>query len=248
MSTRIITLGENREDWRPVVKLVGSASLPIWHYAGVVEELGEGAWMDGASGINRSASMAARDLARKVGDRKVRVELVIQPLMPSIAVHWERLVPIMTAIADNASASVEPGPATVSLCTWWEDSHAGLDAVGHGGCIDPIVRARLMAPGFTTRVAEWDTGFGLFEANALAAQIGASVSMVDSDIDTVFRWTIPLRNATPASPPFCELGRERHPAAGRGIWPMPTRNGYVLGERNRKGRAHARHSFARIEA
>jgi hypothetical protein len=214
-----------------------------------MEALGEAAWMDGGGGgINRSASMAARELARKVGDRAVKVELIIQPLMPSIAVHWERLVPIMASIADNASASVEPGPATVSLRTWWEDSHAGLDAVGQGGNIDPVVRARLMAPGFTTRVAEWDTGFGLYEASALAAQIGASISIVDSDADTLFRLTIPLCNSTPAAPPFCELGLEGHAAVRRDIALPLTRNVFLLDGRNRKERAHARHLCTRVEA
>jgi hypothetical protein len=97
-------------------------------------------------------------------------------------------------------------------------------------------------------VAEWDTGFGLYEANALAAQIGASISMADSGVDTLFRLTIPLCNATPASPPFCELGLERHAAVRRGNAPPPTRDVFLLDGRDRKERAHARHSCTRVEA
>jgi len=65
------------------------------------------------------------------------------------------------------------------------------------------IRSNLLRPGFTTRVAEWDTGLGLHEASEAAAAVEGRVEMFEpGDTPGVgFRFAMALCNGTPAGSP-----------------------------------------------
>ncbi len=207
MTIQTIRIDEQGHPGRPIVRLAGPAPGSIWEYSGFnIRPWGDTAPGEGRRDLNSISQAAAKLLAEKVAGRGVRVELIIDPLLPPLNLEMERLVPIVTAIAENASASVEPGPGTVILRTWWHDKHIGIDAIGRGGSVPEPIRQNLMRPGFTTRVAEWDTGFGLHAAIEAAQALAARVEFFEPDNGVGFRLVIPMKAGSPPSPPSAEVG------------------------------------------
>ena len=199
------------------MKLTETAPGSIWQYTGCcLTDIGEAEERKIEQDLNRTAETAAQALQRKVSSRNIDVELVIDPLIPPLGIDSGRILPIVTAIAVNASASVEPGPGTVTLSTWWHDKHAGVDAIGRGGIVPWEIRENLMRPGFTTRVAEWDTGFGLHAAMEAALAIAARIELFEPEDAVCFRLAIPLKHGTPLSPPEAMVGIGGDDAACRG--------------------------------
>jgi len=115
-------------------------------------------------------------------------------------------VPILTSIAENASASVEPGPGTVHLRTWCTDKFVGMDAIGRNGSVPEAVRESWTLPGFSTRVAEWDTGFGLHAAMEAATAIAARLELLDERDAVAFRLAIPIAPETPLPSAEAKVG------------------------------------------
>ena len=199
----LIDIQDNKEVAQPIVRLAETLPGSVWQYTGSVCEpeginaLNKRHYYD----LNRAAEIAAAKLAAKVSRRDITVELIIDPLIPPLSVDNARILPIVTSIAENASASVEPGPGVVTLKTWLADNFAGVDAVGRNGCLPLAIRENLTRPGFTTRVAEWDTGFGLHAAMAAAVAIAARIELLEPEGSVGFRFAIPIKNRPPTNPP-----------------------------------------------
>jgi len=222
MAIQYIEIGSVNTLRRPVVKLTEATPGSVWQYMGTC--------MGAISGdrntrrlhdLNCAAEAAAAALADKVSGRNITVELLIDPMIPPLLIEMERIVPILTLIAENASASVEPGPGTVLLKTWCTDKFAGMDAIGRNGHVPLAVRESWTLPGFSTRVAEWDTGFGLHAAIQAADAIDAKIELLDHVEAVALRLAIPLAVETPLPSAEAEVG-------------MPSRKkkepGYVLSE------------------
>ncbi|MCP4679852.1 MAG: HAMP domain-containing histidine kinase [Deltaproteobacteria bacterium] len=209
MTIQTIIIEDRAKKARPIVKLAGPPPGSVWEYSNLAFPTLGGQDIEAADkDLNMACQSAAKFLAEKVSDRQIRVELIIDPLIPPLNIETERLVPIVMDIAENASASVEPGPGTVILRTWWRDQHTGVDAVGLNGVIPSAVRQSLMRPGFSTRVADWDTGFGLHAAVAAAEAIAARVELFEPNDGIGFRLAIPIRSGTPLSPAETTVGLE----------------------------------------
>ncbi len=207
MTVQRIEINKVDTKTKPTVRLSASPPLSVWHFAGMCTQDSVGQQSNGQGcDLNRAAQEAALRLARKVASRDIAIEVIIDPILPNSCVAEGRLVPLIEAIAENASAAVEPGPGRVLIKTWWHKRHIGVDAIGVQGTVPTVIRDQLMYPGFTTRVAEWDTGFGLHQAREDAASLGSAIQLVDSDEDVRFRLTIPLKQGTPISPPEALIG------------------------------------------
>ncbi|MDD5308903.1 MAG: hypothetical protein PHU25_16430 [Deltaproteobacteria bacterium] len=201
MAVQTIILRESEQKKPLKVRFASLPSSEFWQYVGTFTGETQSEPRGQVSDLNRVAQVAATLLAAKVANRLVSVEMVIDPVIPPVAIPEPRLLPLVAAITDNASASVEPGPGMVLVTTWWRGRTVGIDAVGVGGALPPIIRENLMRPGFSTRVAGWDTGFGLYETIAAAAAFGAKVELLEPPEGVCFRLSLPLRRGTPASPP-----------------------------------------------
>ena len=213
MTVRTIIINENKGvATQPVVRLASHNPAALWQHVGYcVEAASRGETSAGEDrDLNRAAQLAAQLLLEKVAARGITVEVVIDPFILPTNTTTRRLVPLILAIAENASASVEPGPGTVVLRTWWRRGYAGVDAVGIGGSVSADVRKNLMRPGFSTRVAEWDTGLGLHEANTAARQINGSIEVFDpkEEEGVGFRLAFPLKAGSHADPAESVLGLE----------------------------------------
>lgn len=195
----LIEIQKEKQPSQPVVKLSETAPGSIWQYTGMCLDSGESERP--CQDLNRAAEIAAAALAKKVSGRNITVELIIDPLIPPLGVANERILPIVAAIAENASASVEPGPGTVILRTWFSEKYAGVDAVGMNGSLPNTIRENLTRPGFSTRVADWDTGFGLHAAMEAALSIAARIELFEPEGSVGFRLAIPVKQGTPLSPP-----------------------------------------------
>ena len=198
MAIQFIEIGSKNTLRRPIVKLTEATPGSIWQYMGTC--VGAAAGNSNSRrlhDLNCAAEAAAAALADKVADRNITVELQIDPMIPPLLIEMERIVPILTLIAENASASVEPGPGTVVLQTWCTDKFAGMDAIGQHGHVPIAVRESWMLPGFSTRVAEWDTGFGLHDAVRAADAIDAKIELLDQTEAVALRLAIPLAAETP---------------------------------------------------
>jgi nitrogen-specific signal transduction histidine kinase len=156
--------------------------------------------------INRAAETAAAALADKVASRNISVELRIDPVLPPVGIEIARIVPILMLIAENASASVEPGPGTVILQTWCTDKLIGVDVVGQNGVVPKEIRDSWTLPGFSTRVADWDTGFGLHAALEAATAIAAKIELLELLDAVTFRFAIPLHAKMPFPSLEAEVG------------------------------------------
>jgi hypothetical protein len=217
VTIQLIELGRESTGRGPSVRLVETAIGSIWQYTGcALTDIGGSPAQHSDQDLNRVAERAARALQEKVSSRHIHVELVIDPLIPPLGIESSRVLPILTAIAENASASVEPGPGTVIISTWWQDKYAGVDAVGRGGILPLEIRENLVRPGFSTRVAEWDTGFGLHAAMEAASAIAARIEWFEPEDSVCFRLAIPLKHGTPISPPetMVGLGVDEVPSPG----------------------------------
>lgn len=203
MAIQYIEIGPEPSSRRPVVKLTDGSPGSVWQYMGTcIGGLNHDRSTRRLHDLNCAAEATAAALAEKVSARNITVELLIDPMIPPLFIEMARIVPILTLIAENASASVEPGPGTVLLKTWFTDQFAGLDAIGRNGHVPVAVRESWTLPGFSTRVAEWDTGFGLHAAIQAADAIAAKIELLDQTESIAFRLTIPLRAETP--PPQAE--------------------------------------------
>ena len=143
--------------------------------------------------LTRATQSAAIRFAEKVSNRNIDVEVLIDPMMPANTLDEEWLVSLLCDLADNASASVEPGPGTVLLRTWFDKNSIGVDVVGLGGSIPGIISENIMEPLFTTRTMDWDTGFGLFRAKESAALYLGSISVIEGRDGVNFRLMLPLK-------------------------------------------------------
>jgi nitrogen-specific signal transduction histidine kinase len=204
MTVQTIRIDSQKPTLSPVVRFSRTPLGSLWQFFGMGDDEEEGT--RSRRDLNHVVERAATELSQKVSSRQIRVEVLIDPLLPLLAIDAEKFLPIVSALADNASASVEPGPATVVLRTWWEGDRIGVDAVGVGGQIPSNIRECLLRPGFSTRVAEWDTGFGLHEAYAYALALSTTIEVVDVTQGPTFRLSVPLRKGTPLSPPDKILG------------------------------------------
>ncbi|MCU0662999.1 MAG: hypothetical protein MUC50_11815 [Myxococcota bacterium] len=204
MAIQTIHIDSEQPTLAPVLRFSRTPLGSLWQFFGngVDEQEGDRALRD----LNHVVERVALQLSEKVSSRQVKVEVVIDPLLPLLAIDAMKLLPIVSALADNASACVEPGPGTVVMRTWWQGDHIGVDAVGIGGHIPDDIRASLLRPGFSTRVAHWDTGFGLHDAAATAQSLATTVEVWDSEQGPAFRLSVPLRKGTPLSPPDKILG------------------------------------------
>ncbi len=201
MTVQTIEINQSTPFVAPKMRLTGTPLANVWEYVGYSLR-SEGT--DGRAGrrdLNQIVQIAAHDLAQKVTGRSVSVELEIDPLIPELSAFDETVLKICRQLADNASASVEPGPGTVVLRTWWKGRHVGIDAVGLGGTIPREIRDSILRPGFSTRVASWDTGFGLHDALCSAGAIGARINIIPDKDGVRFRVAIPLKTSTPKLPP-----------------------------------------------
>ncbi|MBN2804312.1 MAG: ATP-binding protein [Deltaproteobacteria bacterium] len=143
--------------------------------------------------LTRATQSAAIRFAEKVSNRKIDVDVLIDPMMPANTIDEKWLVSLICELADNASASVEPGPGRVFMKTWFDNNNIGVDVIGIDGSIPAIIRDHIMSPLFTTRTMDWDTGFGLFQAVEDAARYNGKVSLIDEVDGTVFRLSLPLK-------------------------------------------------------
>ncbi|MDJ0761578.1 MAG: hypothetical protein QNJ97_01210 [Myxococcota bacterium] len=200
-----IVIGKDQQSASPAVRLAGHALGSLWEFASLSLSPKPNGTIPNNQDLNIACHMAARLVAEKVSRRGIRVELIIDPVIPPIGINVDDVVPIITSIAENASASVEPGPGTVILRTWWHKKYAGVDAIGRGGSLPEEIRTNLMSPCFTTRVADWDTGFGLFSARKAAAAIRATVELFEPNNGVGFRLAVPI-GGTSLSPPEAEIG------------------------------------------
>ena len=191
---------ENRPS-QPTVRLSETTPGSIWQYTGVaIGRASNTVQRHVVSDLNTAAELAAAALAKKVSSRNIHVELIINPLIPPVNVANDQILPLVTAIAENASASVEPGPGTVTLRTWASDKFVGVDAIGMGGILPSPIRENLTRPGFTTRIGDWDTGFGLHSAMEAAIAIAARIELFEPDGSVGFRLAIPLKQGSPLEP------------------------------------------------
>lgn len=198
MAVQYIEIGSERDNRQPIVKLAESSPGSIWQYMGTcIGVQGNDESSRKIHDLNCAAEAAAASLAEKVSRRNIQVELLIDPLIPPMSVEMERVVPILTAIAENASASVEPGPGFVRLKTWCTDKFAGMDAIGRNGFIPNAVRESWTLPGFSTRVADWDTGFGLHAAIEAADAIAGKIELIEQRGAVAFRLALPLNIEAP---------------------------------------------------
>ncbi len=207
MTIQTIKINEMVEEPKPTFRLARTPIGSVWQYVGFavlpVDETNDQAMVQD---LNRAVQLAASRLAKKVGGRDVEVEMVIDPLLPPMWIPEKDILPIAEAIAENASASVEPGPGVVVLRTWWNDKHMCVDAIGKNGRIPNEVKKNIMRPGFTTRVADWDTGFGLYQASIDASSFSSQVELLETNSGVGFRLSIPLRPGSPISGPEAMVG------------------------------------------
>ena len=215
----LIEIRKEKKPSQPIVKLSETVPGSIWQYTGMCMDRGDHAPRP-CHDLNRAAEIAAAALAKKVSDRRISVELIIDPLIPPLGVANERILPIVTAIAENASASVEPGPGTVILRTWFSEKYAGVDAVGINGSLPTTIRENLTRPGFSTRIADWDTGFGLHAAMEAALSIAARIELFEPDGSVGFRLAIPVKQGNPLNPPERECSLQEPEATDSGAGPL----------------------------
>ena len=198
MAIQFIEIGAEGSAGQPIVRLTEPSTGNLWQYVGAcIGAIDDHREYRKAHDLNRAAEAAAAALAEKTARRNIRVELLIDPMIPLLPVEMERVVPILTSIAENASASVEPGPGTVLLQTWCTDRFVGMDAVGRNGSVPDAIRESWTLPGFSTRVADWDTGFGLHAAMEAAEAIAARLELLEDSKAVAFRLAIPIKTDTP---------------------------------------------------
>jgi hypothetical protein len=113
---------------------------------------------------------------------------------------------------------VEPGPGTVTLRTWIEDRFVGVDAVGRGGILPSTIRENLARPGFTTRVGDWDTGFGLHAAMEAAVSIAARIELFEPEGSVGFRLAIPIKQGSPLEPSELQTGLREPESTTGGVF------------------------------
>jgi len=203
MTVKPIILDKSPRSPQPLVRLSAASPSSVWQHVGFCLDAACGGDVGASRDLNRAAQAAASKLAEKVAGRSIEIELVIDPFIPLTNIAAKRLVPLFLALGENASASVEPGPGTVVISTWYRNGFAGIDAVGRGGHVPEEIRANILRPGFTTRVAEWDTGLGLAEASEAAAAIEGRVELFEpGDQEGVgFRFAMPICAGTPKGSP-----------------------------------------------
>jgi hypothetical protein len=214
----LIEIQKEKTPTHPIVRISETIPGSVWQYTGAALSALDGSPDRRAShDLNSAAGIAASRLTDKVSSRGITVELIIDPLIPPLGVENRRILPIVMAIAENASASVEPGPGTVTLQTWLTDKFAGVDAVGMGGVLPFPIRENLTRPGFTTRIADWDTGFGLHAAMEAALSIAARVELFEPDGSVGFRLAIPIKQGSPLEPSELQTGLTGPESEHRGI-------------------------------
>ena len=218
----LIEIQQDKTPSGPIVRLSETAPGSVWQYTGrALSAFNSVSNRSAIYDLNAAAERAASLLAQKVSSRNITVELIIDPLIPPLNISSSRILPILQSIAENASASVEPGPGTVTLRTWCHDKFAGMDAIGMGGILPVAIRENLSRPGFTTRIADWDTGFGLHAAMEAAISIAARIELFEPEGSVGFRVAIPIKQGSPLEPSELRTALTE---------PEPARDGLVLSD------------------
>ncbi|MBN2528289.1 MAG: hypothetical protein JXR76_17990 [Deltaproteobacteria bacterium] len=207
MTLKTITINALTKIESPEIRLAEVPYAGVWQYVGSCLDYST----DETSGIirdlNHATQAAANRLAEKLSLRNISIEVVIDPLIPPTSVSFAQMVPLIQEIGENASAAVEPGPGTVVLKTWWHGGYAGVDAIGKDAKVPEVIKKNLMAPGFSTRAGEWDTGFGLHAASQKARELNGIIEYFENEEDGPgFRFAIPVKMASSAGSPEAELG------------------------------------------
>ncbi|MBN2715523.1 MAG: ATP-binding protein [Deltaproteobacteria bacterium] len=202
MTLKTITINASTNIESPEVKLAEVPYAGIWQYVGSCLDY----TTDGSSGVirdlNHATQAAANKLAEKLSLRNISIEVLIDPLIPPTSLSFAQMVPLIQEIGENASAAVEPGPGKVILRTWWRGGYAGVDAIGKDATVPEIIRRNLMAPGFSTRAGEWDTGFGLHSASERAKELNGIIEYLENEKDGAgFRFAVPVKMASSAGSP-----------------------------------------------
>ena len=193
MGLQKIEIEQNFIKKLPSVRIAGQLSSGIGQYiASHRKDILQGK-VKNIDYLTRATQSAAIRFAEKVSNRKIDVDVLIDPMMPANTLDEKWLASLLCELADNASASVEPGPGKILLKTWFSKKSLGVDVVGINGFIPDIIRKHIMAPLFTTRTMDWDTGFGLYRAVENANRYLGKISIIDDKEDITFRLTLPLK-------------------------------------------------------
>ena len=206
MTLKTITINAKTKIESPEIKLAEVPYAGIWQYVGSCLDY----TTDSTSGVirdlNHATQAAANRLAEKLSLRNISIEVLIDPLIPPTSLAFSQMVPLIQEIGENASAAVEPGPGTVILRTWWKGGYAGVDAIGKDATVPDVIKRNLMAPGFSTRAGEWDTGFGLHAASERAKELNGIIEYFENEDDGAgFRFAIPVKMASSAGSPEAQV-------------------------------------------
>lgn len=207
MTLKTITIDASTKIVSPEVRLAEVPQAGVWQYVGTCIDYSTDTSDGVIRDLNHATQAAANKLAEKLSLRNISIEVVIDPLIPPTSISLSQMVPLIVDIGENASAAVEPGPGTVVLKTWWRGGYAGVDAIGKDAVIPDVIKKNLMAPGFSTRVGEWDTGFGLHLASEKAKELNGRVEYFEpEERGAGFRFSVPIKAATSAGSPEAEVG------------------------------------------
>ena len=206
MSLKTITINASTKIESPEIRLAEVPHAGIWQYVGSCLDYST----DGSSGVirdlNHATQAAANRLAEKLSLRNISIEVLIDPLIPPTSLSFAQMVPLIQEIGENASAAVEPGPGTVVLRTWWKGGYAGVDAIGKDASVPDVIKRNLMAPGFSTRAGEWDTGFGLHSASERAKALNGVIEYFENEeTGAGFRFAVPVKMASSAGSPEAQV-------------------------------------------
>jgi hypothetical protein len=195
MSIKVIEIKNDCEIFNPVVKLANVPFSSLWQYVGkCMSDIYNNNSGETGQDLNYATQKAAQRLSEKLSRRNIKIEVIIDPLIPVSGISVNQLTPLIVAIGENASAAVEPGPGTILLKTWRQKRHIGVDAIGLDAVLPDSIKENLMRPGFTTRAGDWDTGLGLHEVSVKAAKIDGRIEFFEprDDKGAGFRLSMPL--------------------------------------------------------
>jgi hypothetical protein len=212
MTLKTITINASTTIASPEIRLAEVPYAGIWQYVGSCIDYSTDATSGVIRDLNHATQAAANRLAKKLSLRNISIEVVIDPLIPPTSLSFAQMVPLIEEIGENASASVEPGPGTVVLRTWWRGGYAGVDAIGRDATVPDVIKQNLMMPGFSTKAGEWDTGFGLHSASQRAKALNGMIEFFDSeDEGPAFRFAIPVKMASSAGSPEARVEAPEYP-------------------------------------
>ncbi len=157
--------------------------------------------------VAEAVEQVARLLAPQRSMRDVRLDLDLEPALPTVAVSPDRLVQVLLNLCLNAgdalrSEGISPGVVTLRART--APSQVTVEVEDNGPGIPDALRAKVFEPFFTTKPAGEGTGLGLATSAAIVEQAGGTIAVrdrADGSPGARFVIELPIAASRPAREP-----------------------------------------------